>query len=98
MKALEVTQLAKKFSEHQVLDNVSFSIKQGQHTVILGSSGCGKSTLLRLISGLLTPNAGKIIINNEIASSAKKLTLKPHLRNIGLVFQDLALWPNLTED
>lgn len=96
MKALEVTQLAKKFAEHQVLDNVSFSIKQGQHTVILGSSGCGKSTLLRLISGLLTPNAGKIIINNEIASSAKKLSLKPHLRNIGLVFQDLALWPNLT--
>ncbi len=96
MKGLEVIQLAKKFADQKVLDNVSLSIKPGQHTVILGSSGCGKSTLLRIIAGLLTPNAGEVVINDEIVSSANTIRLKPHLRNIGLVFQDLALWPNLT--
>jgi ABC-type sugar transport system ATPase subunit len=96
MEGLEVIQLAKKFADQRVLDDVSLSIKPGQHTVILGSSGCGKSTLLRIIAGLLIPNAGEIVINDEIVSSANTITLKPHLRNIGLVFQDLALWPNLT--
>jgi len=96
MKGLEVIQLEKKFSDQKVLENISFSIKTEQHTVILGVSGCGKSTLLRLISGLLTPDRGRIIINDEIISSTKTIILKPHLRGMGLVFQDLALWSNLT--
>lgn len=93
---LEIIQLEKKFEEQCVLDDISLSIKSGQHTVILGSSGCGKSTLLRIIAGLLTPDIGKIMIDGEMVSSANRILIKPHLRKIALVFQDLALWPNLT--
>lgn len=93
---LKVIQLTKNFADKRVLDDISFSIKPGQHTVILGSSGCGKTTLLRIIAGLLTPDQGEIVIEGKSASSANKVLIKPHLRNIALVFQDLALWPNLT--
>ncbi len=93
---LKIIQLTKKFADQWILDDISFSIKPGQHTVILGSSGCGKSTLLRLIAGLLTPDLGEITIDGEMVSSANRIVVKPHLRNIALVFQDLALWPNLT--
>ena len=95
-KGLEVIRLTKKFADQTVLDDVSFSVKPEQHTVILGPSGCGKSTLLRIITGLLTPDSGEIVITGKVVSSANKILIQPHLRNIGLVFQDLALWPNLT--
>lgn len=67
-----------------------------QHTVILGESGSGKSTLLRIISGLAAADSGKISMNGMIASSANRILVAPHLRNIGFVFQDLALWSNLS--
>jgi iron(III) transport system ATP-binding protein len=95
-KGLEVIQLTKKFADQTVLDDVSFSVKPEQHTVILGPSGCGKSTLLRIITGLLAPDSGEIVITGKVVSSANKILIQPHLRNIGMVFQDLALWPNLT--
>ena len=95
-KSLEVIQLTKNFGDQGVLNNVSFAIKPGQHTVILGLSGCGKSTLLRIIAGLTAPNAGKIVMNGEVVSSDNKIVIPPHLRNVGMVFQDLALWPNLS--
>ena len=95
-KGLEVIQLTKKFADKTVLDDVSFSVKPEQHTVILGPSGCGKSTLLRIITGLLAPDSGEIVITGKVVSSANKILIQPHLRNIGMVFQDLALWPNLT--
>ena len=93
---LEVIQITKKLGDQWVLDAVSFSVKPEQHTVILGPSGCGKSTLLRIIAGLSVPNAGGILMSGKSVSSANRILVKPHLRNVGLVFQDLALWPNLT--
>jgi iron(III) transport system ATP-binding protein len=93
---LEVIQITKKIAEQIVLEDVSFSVQPEQHTVILGESGCGKSTLLRIIAGLSTPNSGKIVMSAKTVSSANRILVKPHLRNVGLVFQDLALWPNLT--
>jgi len=95
-KELEIIQVTKKHVDQIVLDNISFSVKPEQHTVILGESGCGKSTLLRIIAGLLTPNSGEIMINGNIVSSENRIVVQPHLRNIALVFQDLALWSNLT--
>ncbi|MCK5829329.1 MAG: ABC transporter ATP-binding protein [Methylococcales bacterium] len=93
---LEVIQVCKKYADQTVLDNVSFSVKPEQHTVVLGESGCGKSTLLRVVAGLFAPNAGKITIDGNRVSSANQIIIQPHLRNIALVFQDLALWSNLT--
>ena len=95
-KSLEVIQVSKKIADQLVLDEVSFCVKPEQHTVILGPSGCGKSTLLRIIAGLSAPDSGEIVMSGEIVSSVNRILVAPHLRNVGLVFQDLALWPNLT--
>ncbi len=95
-QGLQVIQVTKRYAKQIVLDDVSFFVKPQQHTVILGESGCGKSTLLRIIAGLSAPNAGEIIMAGNTVSSANRILVQPHLRNIALVFQDLALWSNLT--
>ena len=74
--------------------NVSFDLKQGEIACLLGPSGCGKTTLLRAIAGFLMPDQGKIFPNNELASAPKKVR-SPENRNVGVVFQDYALFPHL---
>jgi ABC-type Fe3+/spermidine/putrescine transport system ATPase subunit len=74
-----------------VLKGVDFEITEGQLVAVLGSSGTGKSTLLRLIAGLLEPSTGSVgIFGTDVAS------MEPRNRSIGLVFQSLALFPNMT--
>lgn len=77
--------------------NLDFSVKKGDFVSIYGPSGAGKSTLLRLIAGLDSPEKGFIKIENEIwYSTEQKVNLKPQSRKIGMVFQDYALFPNMT--
>ncbi len=78
---LKVRSLGKKLGENTIFEGVDFDLAPGEPLAVLGVSGCGKSTLLRLIAGLDTPTAGVI-------------ERSPGLR-MGMVFQDLALWPNL---
>lgn len=79
------------------LDNVSFSIEQGEFAGIIGKSGSGKSTLLNILSGVDRPSAGSVEINGELVSSlsGRKLT-KWRAANIGIVFQAFHLIPALT--
>src|SRR5688500_10732240 len=63
---------------------------------LLGPSGCGKTTLLRLIAGLETPDDGEIWLAAKKVAAKGRNTVAPRGRNIGFVFQDLALWPHLT--
>ncbi len=77
-----------------VLQNVSFSMEEGEIVAILGSSGSGKSTLLRLISGLETPKKGRIEINQEELCNARTF-IECEKRNVGMVFQDYALFPHM---
>ncbi|WP_281612545.1 ATP-binding cassette domain-containing protein [Flammeovirga sp. SubArs3] len=64
---------------------------------VYGHSGAGKSTLLNIICGFITPQKGKIIINDEIWFDAtKNINLSPQKRSIGMVFQDYALFPNMS--
>lgn len=77
---------------------VSFSIAAGSNTAILGPSGSGKSTILRLLAGLDAPTSGRILLDGNVASLANRVCIPPHRRRIGMVFQDLALWPNLTAE
>jgi ABC-type Fe3+/spermidine/putrescine transport system ATPase subunit len=84
------------YNGHLVLDGISFTIPAGEHTVILGPSGCGKSTALRLLAGLEAPSAGQVLLDGRIVSEPHRVLRPPHLRGVAMVFQDLALWPNLS--
>ena len=80
---------------HRIVDDISFSLATGQIGSLLGPSGCGKTTLLRTIAGFEQPAAGSIHLRNKpIADNGHSLA--PEHRNIGMVFQDLALFPHLT--
>ena len=63
---------------------------------LLGPSGCGKTTTLRMIAGLETPDDGEIWIEGTLASHGQKVVISQKQRHIGMVFQDLALWPHMT--
>jgi ABC-type Fe3+/spermidine/putrescine transport system ATPase subunit len=63
---------------------------------VLGPSGCGKTTMLRIIAGLEVPDHGQVLLDGTMVSSAGRAHVSPHRRQLGFVFQDLALWPHLT--
>ena len=64
---------------------------------ILGASGCGKSMTLKCIAGIETPDEGRIELNGRVLyDSAKKINLTPQKRRVGYMFQDYALFPNMT--
>ena len=96
MKILETESLSISYDgKKYALHNCSFSLKKGKICAVVGESGSGKSTLLRLIAGLERPNNGTIKINGETVSS-DTLIIPPQQRNVGLVFQNFALFPHLT--
>lgn len=88
--------VSKIYDRNRVLDEVSFTIPAGEHTAILGPSGCGKSTVLRLLAGLEVPSAGQVLLDGRSVSEPHRVLRPPHLRGVAMVFQDLALWPNLS--
>jgi ABC-type Fe3+/spermidine/putrescine transport system ATPase subunit len=87
---IEVSNLGCSFGDF-ALDDVSLRIEKSQYWVLLGPSGCGKSVLLQTIAGFFAPSTGKVAIDGRDATS-----LPPEKRNIGLVFQQAALFPHLT--
>ena len=62
---IEVKNVSKKFRRVKALDNISFNIEDGKITCILGINGVGKSTILKSIAGLIKPDKGEILIDNE---------------------------------
>lgn len=95
-RRFELRDVSKVYSRQAALKDVSLSILSGEHTAIIGPSGCGKSTALRLLAGLEAPSSGQIYLDGELISKEEKVLKPPHRRGIAMVFQDLALWPNLT--
>ena len=93
---VELKNVAQRYGAVDVFRAVSLTIHSGEHLALLGPSGCGKSTLLRLIAGLEPPSSGEVWLDGELASSAGRIARAPHERSLAMVFQDLALWPNLT--
>jgi molybdate transport system ATP-binding protein len=77
--------------------DISCEIPAGQLAAIYGASGAGKTTLLRILSGLLSPERGKITVGSEVwLDTERKINRPTQKRNTGIVFQDYALFPNMT--
>ncbi|MEA3238321.1 MAG: ABC transporter ATP-binding protein [Candidatus Bipolaricaulota bacterium] len=97
MSLAQATNLHKQFGKTVALEEFNLSANTGEILVLLGPSGCGKTTLLRSIAGLERPDSGEILLGNELVFSGKRgICTPPHLRRIGMVFQNYALWPHLT--
>jgi ABC-type Fe3+/spermidine/putrescine transport system ATPase subunit len=94
--AITLVEVTKRFGSHLALDGVSVEIATGEAAVILGPSGCGKTTLLRMIAGLDVPDSGHVSLHGTKVSGPGRVFVPPHERQLGFVFQDLALWPHLT--
>ncbi|WP_152185500.1 ABC transporter ATP-binding protein [Segeticoccus rhizosphaerae] len=97
MPDLVVQGLSKRFGEAQALDDISFTVQDGEFFTLLGPSGCGKSTTLMSVAGLERPDSGSIRVGDEVffdSDSGRFLT--PEQRNLGMVFQSYALWPHMT--
>ena len=91
MSGLSIKDVTKQFGDFKAVDGVSLDVPHGTFVCLLGPSGCGKTTLLRMIAGLEDPTAGAILIDDE------DITPVPtHRRNLGMVFQSLALFPHLS--
>ena len=81
----------------EMLLNVNFHIKKNSFITLYGDSGAGKTSILRMLSGLLNPDNGSITVNNKAwFNASKKINLKPQKRSVGFLFQDYALFPNMT--
>lgn len=93
MEGLVLKNISKQFkdSDHVTLKNVNLEVGNDEFLILLGPSGCGKTTLLRIISGLLRPTEGQILLNGEDVTE-----LEPQERGIGMVFQNYALYPHMT--
>ncbi|MBN8731040.1 MAG: ABC transporter ATP-binding protein [Acidobacteria bacterium] len=91
MPLLEVDNVTRRYPGHLAVDQVSFSVEQGQLFALLGPSGCGKTTTLRLIAGFEQPDSGHIRLHGEAITH-----LPPYERRVNTVFQNYALFPHLT--
>ncbi len=96
MSIIEFKNVSKYYNDTPVIQNFSMKMDSGERVAILGPSGCGKTTVLRLLAGFTSPDSGEIIINNQIVAAEGKIIKEPEERNLGMVFQDLALWPHLS--
>ena len=81
---------------HPAVKDFSLWLGKGERIAILGHSGCGKTTVLRLLAGFIAPDSGSISIGEEVVAADGEIIKEPEKRNLGMVFQDLALWPHLT--
>lgn len=93
--ALEVKKLSVAFDSHAILNDITFALSRGEIGCLLGSSGCGKTSLLRAIAGFEPPPSGEIWING-ILVNARSRPIPTERRKVGMVFQDLALFPHLS--
>src|SRR5262245_128933 len=86
----------KKRGERAIINGFSMEVCGGEFLALLGRSGSGKTTIQRLIAGLDASDMGEILIAQKLVSKGGRTLVPPRLRNIGFVFQDLALWPHMT--
>src|SRR6218665_2151768 len=91
MAALDLIQIHKSFGAVKILLDISIALQDGEFLVLIGPSGCGKSTLMNIIAGLEEPSGGILKLDQRDIPH-----LGPAARNISMVFQSYALYPNMT--
>jgi ABC-type Fe3+/spermidine/putrescine transport system ATPase subunit len=96
MSAIEFQGVSKRYGDQAAVDGLSFRIEEGERVVVHGPSGCGKTTVLRLVAGFLAPDAGSVLVGGKTVAAGGTVLIGPEHRHLGMVFQDLALWPHLT--
>lgn len=91
MPKLVVRNLRKLFGTFEAVKDVGFQVEEKETLCLLGPSGCGKTTTLRIIAGLEVPTSGEILVDGVLVND-----VPPQKRQIGLVFQDYAIFPHLS--
>ncbi len=91
MARVRLQDVVKRYGESMAVDNVSLTIEHGEFVALVGPSGCGKTTTLNLIAGLIEQSGGDIYIGDRLVNE-----LDPKDRDIAMVFQNYALYPNKT--
>ncbi|MBJ7538904.1 ABC transporter ATP-binding protein [Marinomonas transparens] len=95
LKDITLNDVSVGYDKCAVVQGASFTLLEGQIGCLLGPSGCGKSTLLRAIAGFEPLMSGEILLDDELISNHQQM-ISPEHRHIGMVFQDIALFPHLT--
>jgi len=91
MPYLSISHVTKQFGDTVVVDDFNLDVEKGEFVSFLGPSGCGKTTTLRMVAGFEIPTSGKILLDGvDITDKA------PNQRNVGMIFQSYALFPNMT--
>ena len=93
--AVRIRGLARRFGDVIAVDSVDLEVRPGEMLTVLGPSGCGKTTVLRLVAGLDTPDGGTIDIGGRRVAGGGAM-VPPERRRVGMVFQDVALFPHLS--
>lgn len=97
MPDIKLTNVTKRWGKFYAVDDLSLEIEDNSFITLLGPSGCGKTTTLRMIAGLETPTSGRITIGDKVVfDSETGINLPPNKRKVGFLFQNYALWPNMT--
>ena len=97
MPEIKLEHVTKRWGKFYGVDDLSLTIKDNAFVTLLGPSGCGKTTTLRMIAGLETPTSGKISIGDTVVfDSATGINVPANKRKVGFLFQNYALWPNMT--
>lgn len=91
---IKIKNISKSFEQKQVLDNICFTLNEGEITALIGENGAGKSTLMRIICGYLAPTVGQILINDNdiITDRIKALSLIGYVPEISSLYQDMTVY------
>ena len=90
MSTLKITELSKSYNKKKILDSFSLEVESAEFVSLLGPSGCGKTTILKIISGFISPDSGKVKIDEIDVTK-----LPPENRDTAMCFQSYALFPHL---